>query len=158
MLYSAEEKDLVFVWCEKWLEFLDLITAVIGNRLPPEENEELHYQRLRFWFVDHQSSFVPLWKAFRSSQARATNPDAPDEGGSMDLERMAKYQDNPLSYFYEPENLFQMAHHLGLQPGTDTWEPSESRISVVRPVILAIGGVMLECDHWISERTLRHYD
>jgi len=148
MMFSAEENTLVAVWCEKWLEFLDLVNTFDPAAPPPEEDEELHYQRLRFWFLDHQAVFQPLWMAFRSRPAAAAEPAFLDEEGMVDLEGLAGYRDNPFAFFYEPENLYHLAQRLGLQPGRDSWEPSTARVNRFRPVLFAIGGIMLEFDYW----------
>jgi hypothetical protein len=153
MQFPEEGRTLVFVWCEKWLEFLDLINTFTPDSLPPEEDTELHYQRLRFWFLDHQESFLPLWKDFRSRQTGVAAPAGEAGEGMVDLEALAEYRDNPFAFFYEPENLFHLGHRLGLQPGKDTWEPTAPRINRFRPVMFAIGGIVLEFDYWMSERT-----
>ena len=63
-LYSPKEQDIVFEWGEKWLELVGLINEVTGTDEPPSDLKELRYQSLRFWFMDHQAEFLPLWADF----------------------------------------------------------------------------------------------
>ena len=154
--YSSTERDLVSDWSEKWLEFISLINEVTGtdeppwSPTPPTDLDELRYQSLRFWFIDHQEQFIPLWKDFYKEWASCQDYDNED---IADLEDIDKYLENPFLYFYEPENLYRQAHQLALQGGIDIWEPSEYRASVIRPIIIRIGEIMIEFEDWIDERT-----
>ena len=108
--------------------------------------EEIEYQRLRFWFFDNQRQFVPLLRDFFRTQVYSHNP----EEFISDSEFPIRYQDNPLLFFYEPENLYQLAKQLGLQSGVDIWEPSEKENREVRRLCLAIAYKMVEFDEWMS--------
>ena len=59
--HSPTERDLVFDWTDKWLELVGLINKVT-------DLEEIRYQSLRFWFMDHQAEFLPLWADFYECQ------------------------------------------------------------------------------------------
>jgi len=41
---------------------------------------------------------------------------------------------------------------LALQSGVEMWEPSEYRASVIKPVMIRMGRIMIEFIDWISER------
>ena len=77
--YFSTERDLIFDWTYKCLELIDLINETTGtDELPwsppvPTDLEELHYQQLRFWFIDHQAHFVPLWTGFYGCQDQASH-------------------------------------------------------------------------------------
>lgn len=156
-LYSSEERDLVSDWADKWLELIKLINETTGTDEPtwsspvPTDLEELHYQQLRFWFIDHQAQFVPLWTDFYRCQDWAS-PDGCDSGDTADLPDMDKYLENPFFFFYKPENFFQLAQQLDLQSGIDIWEPSEQRARVIRPLMIEMGRRMIEFMGWIDER------
>ena len=55
------------------------------------------------------------------------------------------------SFFYEPENLYQLAKQLELQSGVDIWEPSEKEASDVRRLMLTVAHRMVEFDEWMEE-------
>ena len=68
--YSAAEVDLVLEWIDKYFEVNALINKVFGNdnlendsAMPSFENE-IEYQRLRFWFRKNHEKFVPIWNDF----------------------------------------------------------------------------------------------
>lgn len=149
-LFSSAQTDLVFDWCERWLELIDLINEVTGTPEPPTDMDELRYQRLRFWLIGHQEQFLPLWKDFRESRETTSNHSSDDTDVAY-LQDVEKYLENPFSYFYEPENLFELATHLDLQSSTHLWEPRESRASMVRPILLRTGEIMVDFVDWVSE-------
>jgi len=155
-LYSNVDRELVFDWSEKWIKFIGLINDVTGtdeppwSPPPPEELEELQYQSLRFWFMEHQAKFIVLWDDYYREWAPEQDYNNED---IADLEDIDEYLNNPFLFFYKPENLYQLARQLALQSGIDMWEPSEYRVSVIRPVIIRMGRIMIEFMDWISERT-----
>jgi len=57
----------------------------------------------------------------------------------------------PFLYFYEPENLYQLARQLDLQSGLDIWEPSEHIACMLRPLLIGMGRRMMEFMDWTSE-------
>jgi hypothetical protein len=151
--YSAAEGDLVDEWTDKWLELIALINEVTGTDEPPwssplpDETDEIRYARLRFWFLSRQQQFVPLWNDFSASQHWTAYQNGDDPGGFP-----GKYLKNPFLYFYEPENLYQLARQLELQSGTDIWEPSEHVARMMRPLMIGMGKRMIEFLDWIDER------
>jgi len=148
-------RDLVDEWAEKWLALIELINNVTGTEQPPwssppppTELQEIEYQRLRFWLIDHQAQFIPLWREFHESRDWVSHQNNTDEDGDLPQ----KYFENPFLFFYEPENLYRLAQQLGLQSGVDIWEPSEHVASMVRPVFIRLGQLMIEFVDWIDER------
>ena len=152
-LYSPAEADLVDEWADKWLEFIALINEVTGTDESslssplPSETDEIRYLGLRFWFLSRQQQFLPLWNDFSASQHWTDSQDSHDSGDFPE-----KYLENPFLYFYEPENLYQLARQLELQSGTDVWEPSESVAGMMRPLMIGMGKRMIEFLDWIEER------
>jgi hypothetical protein len=152
-LYSPAEANLVDDWAGKWLELIKLINEITGTNEPPwspphpTEMDEIRYISLRFWFLKHQQQFLPLWNDFCASQHLAGSH---NDGDLSDFPE--KYLENPFLYFYEPENLFQLAQQLGLLYGTDVWEPSESVAGMMRPLMIGMGKRMIEFLDWIDER------
>ncbi len=153
--YCSANRDLVYDWMENWLALIELINNVTGNEetpwsVPlPTYIEEIEYQRLRFWLIDHQAQFIPLWKEFYESLDWVSEQqNNADKDG--DLEQ--KYLENPFLFFYEPENLYWLAQQLDLQSGIDIWEPSEHRASMVRPIFIRLGELAVEFLNWFNER------
>lgn len=152
-LYSPAEADLVDDWADKWLQLIKLLNEATGTHdpswspPPPTEADEIQYMSLRLWFLNHQERFVPLWNDFCAARHRPDWRNNDDAG-----EFPGKYLENPFLYFYEPENLYQLAQQLGLQSGTDLWEPSEYVARRMRPLIIGMGRRMMEFLDWIEER------
>jgi hypothetical protein len=153
-IYASERCDLVDEWAQRWLALIELINNVSGtdkppfSPLPPPETDEIGYQGLRFWFVDHEARFLPLWKGF--CENRDWHPRDAKDNGEEGLPQ--KYVGNPFLFFYEPENLYHLAQQLDLQSGVDIWEPSEYRARMVRPVFIRLGELLLEFLDWVDER------
>jgi len=81
--------------------------VVLRSEQVTTDSEEIQYQSLRFWFLDHQIRFVPLWKDFYECQEWASHEDYNNKD-IADLEDIDKYFQNPFLFFYKPENLFQL--------------------------------------------------
>jgi len=148
--YSSEQQDLVWDWCETWLGLSALINELTGTPEPPNDLDELSYWSFRFWFIDHQAEFVKLWADFYKSQNWSFKQGRYIEEvtESKDMEEHFK---NPFACFYEPKDLFRLAKQLDLQCGIDVWEPSEHRASMMRPILIRIGELMMKFVKWISE-------
>ena len=149
--YSSEQRDLVWDWCETWLELSALINEVTGTPEPPNDLDELRYWSFRFWFIDHQAEFVQLWGNFYRSKHLSSNQASYIEE-STDSKDMEKHFKNPFADFYEPKDLYVLAQQLDLQCGVDIWEPSEHRASMMRPILIRMGELMMEFVNWITER------
>jgi hypothetical protein len=143
--YTPADRKLVDEWTEKWLALIRLINDVTGtdeppwSPPPPAEIDEIAYQSLRFWFMDHEAQFVPLWKEFYESR----DWHSPKLKDNSEEDFPQKYLDNPFLFFYEPENLYRLAQHLDLQSGIDIWEPSEYRTRMIRPIFIRLGELLL---------------
>ncbi len=154
-LYSQAESELVFDWSGKWIELVKLTNEVTGSDeppvKPPADLDEIRYQSLRFWFMEHQEQFVPLWRDFCESQSWTAGQECNTEDISG-LEDIDKYLENPFLFFYKPDNLYQLARQLGLQDGVDIWEPDEHVAGMIRPVLIAMGRRTIEFIDWIDRR------
>jgi hypothetical protein len=66
-----------------------LINRVIGTEEalwsppPPTFIQEIEYQRLRFWLIDHQAQFIPLWREFYESRDWVSKQNNADEEGDF---------------------------------------------------------------------------
>ena len=97
--YSRVEGDLVSDWAASWLELVGFVNEITGTEdpaylpPPPTNIDELKYQSLRSWFMEHQARFVPLWNDFyqdRSSRRYWGIDDVVDE----ELSRVTNYYDS----------------------------------------------------------------
>jgi hypothetical protein len=156
-LYSSTEPELVSDWADKWFELSYLINGLIWTddppwtTPPPTEVDELEYQRLRFWFIDRQEQFIPIWKDFYNCKKRVCT-----EG--LIIENVEEFLDtdefikNPFHLFYRAENLHRLAQQLELQSGVDIWEPSHNHASATMSLIIFLGKIMIELIDWVDER------
>jgi len=153
-LYSPIERKLAYEWIDKWFELSLLIIEVTGtdeppwSPPPPTELDELNYQRLRFWLVNHEEQFVPLWKNFYEHQEWAVSRD----DDVADLSDADDCIQNPFSCCYKPHNLYHLAQELDLQSGTKLWEPSEHRAGIARAIINHMGKRVVEFCDWLDEQ------
>ena len=70
--YSAIEQNFVYDWADRWFQLGSLLWGLFRfdetpSPPPPTEVEEINYQNLRFWLVDHEAQFIPLWRDFYES-------------------------------------------------------------------------------------------
>lgn len=149
--YSSEQEDLVWDWCETWLELSALINEVTGTPEPPTHLDAISYWSLRFWLIDHESEFLKIWNDFCRSQKSTLSKLSYIEEIS-DAEDTDKQFKNPCASFYQPRDLYELAQQLDLQSGTDIWEPSEYRASTMRPILVRIGEIMVNFVDWIIEK------
>jgi hypothetical protein len=151
-VYTYIESELAHFCRENFIDLGILINNVTGTNEPPysppspSETDEIEYQKLRFWFFDNQKQFVPLLRDFFRTQVYSQNPEEFINNSELPI----RYQENILLFFYEPENLYQLAKQLGLQSGIDIWEPSEKEAKDVRRLMLAISRKMVEFDEWMD--------
>ena len=147
--YTTSDYSLVDEWAEKWLAFIELINNVTGTDQPPDISDEFTYQCLRFWFIDHQTRFVPLWREFYES---CICPSTQDNSNYEYEDFPQKYLENHFLYFYEPGNLYRLAQQLEIQSGIGIWEPSEHVTAMARPIYLRLGQLMIKFMDWIDEQ------
>ena len=152
MTFSNAEAGLADEWADKWINFAALVNNVTGTDdppvMPPDYMDEINYQGFRFWFLDHQDRFLPLWKEFCESQSWYTEGEEDDDDEEME----EKYLENPFRFVYEPENIYEMVKQLEIQSGTDIWEPSEYITSKVRSYLVLLCKRITEFAEWIEER------
>ena len=94
--YSAAQIDMVLEWIDKYFEVNALINKVFGNdnlendsAMPSFENE-IEYQRLRFWFRKNHEKFVPIWNEFCLSHGYSSQ--------YMDNTSEMEYRNNPFLF------------------------------------------------------------
>ncbi len=154
--YSLAEREFVFQWVDRWFQLVSLIYDLIRHDRsppsppPPTELDEINYQSLRFWFIDHEEQFKPLWKDFYESQDWALQPGDDD---IMDMPDADKYLENPFFFCYRPENLYRLVRELDMQSGIDLWEPSEHRAWTAAMELLQMDKRVVQFFEWIDEHT-----
>jgi len=156
-LYSFADQCLIDDWADKWFELSNLINGLIWTddppwtTPPPTDSEEIQYQRLRFWFIDHQEQFIPIWVNYYNYKSRVCTEDFTIENVRefLDTDEFIK---NPFHLFYRAENLHRFAQQLELQSGVDIWEPSHNYASATMSLIIFLGKIMIELIDWVDER------
>ena len=156
-LYSFADQCLIDDWADKWFELSNLINGIIWTddpprtTPPPTEIDELEYQRLRFWFIDHQKHFIPIWTGYYNYRSRVHTKDFIIENLEEFL-NTDEFIKNPFHLFYRAENLHRLAQQLELQSGVDIWEPSHNYASASMSLIILLGKIMIEIIDWVDER------
>jgi hypothetical protein len=156
-LYSFADQCLIDDWADKWFELCTLINGLIWTddppwtTPPPTDVDELKYQRLRFWFIDHQEQFTPIWADYYNCKSRVCTEDFAIKNVEefLDTDEFIK---DPFHLFYRAENLHGFAQQLELQSGVDIWEPSHNYASATMSLIIFLGKIMIELIDWVDER------
>jgi hypothetical protein len=153
--YSSSQKQLVCDWNEKWHEqsklLLDEIFStkrVEWSLQPRTEIDELHYLKLRFWFIDNEAEFLPIWRICVSCGALELMQ-SHYQGLTLEDYTIMQQADNPFSCYYEPDNLYLFANYLGVQIGVPSWEPCNKDASRRLYFISTLGSALCACNEWI---------
>jgi hypothetical protein len=147
--YNATDVDLVLEWVDKYFEVNVLINKVFGGEnfenhsSMPSFEDEIEYQRLRFWFRKHHDKFVPIWFDFCLS--RGTSIEFTDNIDEM------KYRENPFLYYYYPDDLLDLAYTMGATTTTDTWNPNKQAVELILNIINKFCCTVIQFVHWIGE-------
>ncbi|MFX0196206.1 MAG: hypothetical protein ACFFCW_08795 [Candidatus Hodarchaeota archaeon] len=153
--YSAAEREFVFQWADRWFQLVNLIYDLIRNDRsptsppPPTELDEINYQGLHFWFIEHEEQFKQLWKDFYQSQNWALHP---GDEELADIPDVDKYLENPFFSCYRPKNLYRLVRELDIQSGIDLWEPSENRAWTAAIELFQMDKRVVEFYEWICDR------
>jgi hypothetical protein len=140
--YNAADVKLILEWVENYFKVTVLINKVFENlpRTPPIQNE-LEYQRLRFWFLKNHDKFIPIWTDFCLAN-----------GISIDLDENVKkgYMESPFLYYY-PDNLLDLAYTVGDRIADDTGHRYEKDTSNVASINKSFSYTALHLANWIEE-------
>ena len=130
-----------------WKSRQGLTNEVTGNiSKSPLELPELPYQNRHSSYLDRHEQYGDLWRdTFAYWDA------TPDHSAHDALSLDSRYDEDPLLFFYEPENLYRLAYQLALQGQTDVWQPSEARARDVRPLLVRTGQIMVQFEDWIDD-------
>jgi len=63
--YNSTDVDLILEWAEKYFEMQASISCILSTDNPgpppaPSFDNEIEYQRLRFWFRNNNNRFIQL--------------------------------------------------------------------------------------------------
>jgi hypothetical protein len=131
--YNRADANLVFEWSKKYLDLNTLIKKVFsGENLEthppfPSFEDEIEYQRLRFWFFQNQNQFVPIWANFCTSIGNSI-----ECVGSIDE---MEYRKNPFLYFYSPDNLLELAFAMGATSKANVWDLNRQAVELILNMI-----------------------
>ncbi|MFC1994286.1 hypothetical protein ACFLVI_03380 [Chloroflexota bacterium] len=162
-IYSRAEERLIDDWSQRWLDLFQLVNNVTAPAEspwpppPPTDPEELEYQRLHFWFLDHQDRFEHIWSDYIDDTKDSFNgtKDEKDEFDSLS----AKYGKNPFLDCYEPDNLYHLAQRLDLQNGTEIWDSNEQEAITMRRIFAGLAEILVRSFHpWVKDRLSTKYN
>ena len=147
--YSTADVDLVLEWSQKYFELNALINKVFGSEnfknppcMPSFENE-IEYQRLRFWFRKNHDKFVPIWADFCSSH-----------GNSIEFipnSYQMEYTKNPFLYYYGPDDLLDLADTMGATITADTQDSNKEAVELMLNITNRFSWTVINMAHWIGE-------
>lgn len=138
------EADFIFEWADHWFQFADLIFQSIKPNeegLPPSKLDSDKHGELRLWLVSHEQQLTYHWKRFYSAKLNDLEPDS----------CLIEYWQNPFAYFYQPENLPQLAVVLHLQETDDHWQPNPNNAWEAAITLINVGSIAVEFYKWVSD-------
>jgi len=143
--YSRVEGDLVSDWAANWLELIGFVNEVTGTDdpsylpPPPTNIDELKYQSLRSWFMEHQARFVPLWNDFYHDVISRCAGDIDDVVDAEELSRLTNE--------YDPEHLSRIA-----------WQCRDSSKDYDSEATIGLGEKEEGFDEWVKNPFLPWYE
>ncbi|MFC1906005.1 hypothetical protein ACFLWJ_00790 [Chloroflexota bacterium] len=152
-VYTKEEKEIVKEWATRWQQFFELIDNATGpGKLPPTEEEEIIFQKLRAWFIEKERIFVRLWNDFCKYRLQhCTDRVSADEIEALDEDNFVAFLKNPFGFYYRSGTFYTWAHHMGLQYSTITWEPNWQKMRKISPILGFLAKVLVgELMDWMD--------
>ncbi len=145
-------------WNDHWSELIHLIMDEIysGENVrwslqPRTEADELHYLMLRFWFIDHETYFLPIWRRFISCGGLDLIYVQDTKPGLVPEEiNVIKSQYNPFRGYYEPPDLNMFARYLGARIGAPSWGPISHEVGARQYTIFELGRATDFCEQWVE--------
>lgn len=147
--YNTSDVALIYEWADRFFEVSTLIKNLfcacsIDNPLPILSfDNEIEYQRLRFWFCRNHQRFVSIWADFCNSTGELT-----EFGGNF--ERM-DYIENPFLFYYYPDNLLDLVYSIGAMGDIDNPDLDKEIIQIILNVNNRFSHKILHLKHWIGE-------
>ena len=154
MSFTATEQDFILEWADRWRGLSALIYDYLrtddSSRSPiaPSELDQIDYQNLRFWFLDNEIIFLPMWKDFCDSGEWVL-----DSSNDLieEIRDAEKVLENPFFAFYGPEdlNLLFRAYALDKKSGL----PNEEKAWATAIDLLTLDGMAAEFVMWVRNGT-----
>jgi hypothetical protein len=147
--YTAAQIDMVLEWIDKYFAVNALINKVFGNdnlendsAMPSFENE-IEYQRLRFWFRKNHEKFVPIWNDFCLSHGYSSQ--------YMDNTSEMEYRQNPFLFYYDHDNLLDLEEALGVYILDGTHDANKEFMELMLNTINGFSCTAIHLAWWIGE-------
>ena len=146
--YNSTDVDLILEWAEKYFEMQALISCILSTDNPgpppaPPFDNEIEYQRLRFWFRNNHNRFIQIWIDFRKSKGE----DIVQTGGIIG----AEFSENPFLYFYHPRNLIDLVYRMGGTSTPDIWDSDNQDAESILNAINMFSYTVMHFRYWIGE-------
>ena len=151
--YSDTERDFVFQLVDRWFQLVSLIYDLIRfdgpspSPSPPTEPDEINYQSLRSWFMDHQLQFAPLWRDFYESQDWNLHP---GDDLIAEIRDAESGLENAFFCWYGPKNLYMLFQVCVLD--IQSRKPSELRAWTAAMDLLRMDKIVIKFCEWIDEQ------
>jgi hypothetical protein len=148
--YCTGDVDLVLEWADKYVEISSLLKNVLtgqnsGGYPPPLPSieDEIEFQRLKYWFRQHHDDFVPIWSDFCLSKGKSFE--------SFNKSDEMEFRKNPFLYFYCPDNLLDLACAVGVTTATNGWDPDIQTVELTVKLLDSFNYTVIHLVHWIGE-------
>ena len=148
--YSAIDVDLVLEWADKYVEICALLKKVFaaentdGYPPPlPSIEDEIEFQRIKFWFRQRHDDFVPIWSEFCLSKGKYLE--------SFNNSDEMEFRKNPFLYFYCPDDLLDLAYAVGVTTASNTWDPDKPAAELIINLLDTFNFTVIHLVHWVGE-------
>ena len=148
-IYNAEDVNLVLEWIGKYFEVNALINKVFGSensKTYPSTlsfENEIEYQRLRFWFRKNHDKFVPIWVDFCLSHGKSIK--FTNNGNEVE------YRNNPFLFYYDQDNLLDLAEMMEIMMPLDTQNSNNQTTEPVLNIVNSFSSTVVHLAYWIGE-------
>ena len=112
------------------------------SSMPSFENE-IEFQRLRFWFRKNHDEFVPIWVDFCLSHGKSI--EFTDNYNEME------YRNNPFLFYYDPDNLLDLVDTLEATIPVDNQDTNNLAVSNMLTILNSFSCTVIHLAYWIGE-------
>ena len=148
--YNTSDVDLVMEWANKYVEICTLLKKVfagensVGYFPPlPSIEDEIEFQRIKFWFRQRHDDFVPIWSEFCLSKGKYLE--------SFNNSDEMESRKNPFLYFYCPDDLLDLAYAVGVTTASNTWDPDKPAAELIINLLDTFNFTVIHLVHWVGE-------
>ena len=124
----------------------------------PVKKDELKYQALRKWFINHEEKASLLWREFWGNiDWTILLDDDVEIAETLDNINLIirngstnEFIEEFSSYFYDPENLYEVIFRFVFQGRPDKWPPDKEQIWKKMTQLLKMSNIIVTFVKWID--------